>query len=88
MGIQLLNYYKNNIKRTWKIAFFSAFVLFLLVHLYKITNTLPNHDSYFNVYTNQDMTRSGRWFLRFACGISSYYDLDWVIDCCVPAGSA
>lgn len=79
MGIQLLNYYKNNIKRTWKTAFFSAFFLFLLVHLYKITNTLPNHDSYFNVYTDQDMTRSGRWFLQFACGISSYHDLDWVI---------
>ena len=79
MGTQLINYYRNHIKSTWKTAFFSAVTVFLLVHLYKITNTLPNHDSYYNVYVDQDMTRSGRWFLQYACGISSYFDLDWVI---------
>lgn len=72
MGISLLEYYKNNIKKTWKIAFFSTVFVFLLVHLFKITNTLPNHDSYYNIYTDQNMTGSGRWFLQYVCGISSF----------------
>ena len=79
MGASLLNFYRNRISREWKIAFFSTVCAFFLVHLYKITNTLPNHDSYYNVYVDQNMTASGRWFLQYACGLSSYFDLDWVI---------
>lgn len=79
MGLSLLDYYKNQIKQEWKTAFFSAATVFLLVHLYKVTNTLPNHDSYYNIYTDQNMTGSGRWFLQYVCGISSFFDLDWLI---------
>ncbi len=78
MGLQLISFYQNKVRKSWKIAFYSAFLGFLLVHLYKITNFLPNHDSFFNVYVDQDMTRSGRWFLQYACGISSYFDLPWL----------
>lgn len=90
MGTSLLDYYKNQIKQEWKTAFFSAATFFLLVHLYKVTNTLPNHDSYYNIYTDQNMTGSGRWFLQYVCGISSFFDLDWLIGilCAVWLGIA
>lgn len=78
MGTELLSLYRKQIKKTWKIAFFSAFILFLLIHLYKITNYLPNHDTLYNFYSNQRILGSGRWFLQYACGISSYFDLPWL----------
>ena len=78
MGLNLLSFYQNKVKKEWKIAFFSAFIACLLIHIYKFTNTLPNHDSPFNVYVDQNMTASGRWFLQYACGISSYFDLPWL----------
>lgn len=49
-----------------------------MVHGYKFTNTLLNHDGVYNFYSNQDVTGSGRWFLSIACGISSYFDLPWI----------
>lgn len=79
MGTTLLQYYRTRVKREHKIAFFSALLLCLLVHLYKFTNTLPNHDSMYSAYDNQEMTVSGRWFLSIACGLSSYFDLPWLI---------
>lgn len=77
MGTELLAFCQERIKRTWKIAFLSAFILFLLIHFYKITNYLPNHDTLYNFYSSQNVVGSGRWFLKYACGISSYFDLPW-----------
>ena len=56
-----------------------TFIITLLVHLYKFTNTLPNIDSIMNYYSNQNILASGRWALSLACGLSSYYDLPWII---------
>lgn len=78
MGEQILDYYKKKLKKEYKIAFISTFVICLLIHLYKLTNTLPNHDSVFNYYSDQNVLGSGRWALSLACGISSYYDLPWL----------
>ena len=78
MGTELISFYKEKIKQSWKTAFFVTFAFCLLIHIYKFTNTLPNHDSYYNVYSTQDITGSGRWFLQYACGISSYFDLPWL----------
>lgn len=78
MGSKIARLYKEKFKREWKIAFFSAFVGFLIIHIYKLTNNLPNHDTLSSFYSPQDMTVSGRWFLQFACGISSYFDLPWL----------
>lgn len=78
MGTSLISFYKEKIKQTWKTAFWSTFVFCLLIHIYKFTNTLPNHDTYYNVYSTQDITGSGRWFLQYVCGISSYFDLPWI----------
>ena len=78
MGTDLLFFYKDKVKKQWKIAFWAAFAACLLIHIYKFTNPILNHDSVFNVYTDQNMTASGRWLLQYACGISSYFDLHWV----------
>lgn len=79
MGEGLLQYYKTKLKKEYKIAFFSTFLITLLIHLYKFTNVLHNHDSVSNFYSDQNVLASGRWALSMACGISSYYDLPWII---------
>lgn len=78
MGSEILTFYHNKIKKSWRLAFCSAFVLGLLVHLYKFTNLLPNADALYNFYSSQNMAASGRWFLSIACGFGSYFDLPWV----------
>ena len=78
MGEHLLAFYKTKIPSNYKLAFFSSFIIGLIVHLYKFTNTLPNHDSMFNFYSDQNVLGSGTWALSIACGFSSYYDLPWV----------
>ena len=79
MGEGLLLYYRTKLKKEYKFAFFSTFLIAMLIHLYKFVNTLPNHDSVYNYYSDQNILGSGRWALSMACGISSYYDLPWVI---------
>ena len=79
MGLDLFSFLKNKVPKRQKIAFIGTFLISLLIHLYKFTNTLPNHDSLYNYYSDQNMLASGRWALSFACGISSYFDLPWVI---------
>lgn len=78
MGEHLIVFYREKLKSTWKLAFWSAVVLGLVVHLYKLTNLLPNHDSLYNFYSSQNMVASGRWFLSIACGLGSCFDLPWV----------
>lgn len=78
MGKTLKDYYHKNIKKEMKIAFIATFILGMLVHGYKFTNTLLNHDSLYNGYSSQNVVGSGRWFLTIACGFSSYFDLPWI----------
>lgn len=78
MGLEVLRFYKERVKREYKIAFFFTCIVSLMIHLYKFTNTLLNHDSVYNYYYSQNVLGSGRWALSLACGISSYYDLPWV----------
>lgn len=78
MGSELLTFYRQKLKKTWKTAFYSGFFIGLLVHIYKFTNLLPNADALYNFYSSQNMVASGRWFLSAACGLSSFFDLPWV----------
>lgn len=66
--------------KEYKIAFISAFVIGLVVHLFMFTNKLPNHDYVYNIYSNQfDWPISiGRCFLSVAAGLSSYFTLPWL----------
>ena len=79
MGERWIVFYRTRVKKSWKLAFFATFVTGLLVHLYKFTNTLPGHDSLFNIYSSQNMVKLGRWALAPACAISSFFDLPWII---------
>lgn len=78
MGLEIYNWVKTKYQKSWGIAFCSAMILGLFTHMYKITNTLLNHDAVTRTYLSQNMTMSGRWFLSVACGISSYFDLPWI----------
>lgn len=78
MGKNLLAFYREKVKTSWKIAFFSVIVVGLMTHLYKFTNYLPDRDSLLNIYHDQNILASGRWLLSLACGIGSYFDLPMV----------
>ena len=62
----------------YKIPFMSGLVIGLITHMFMIVNKFPNGDSMTNFYFDQNMVTSGRWFLTIACGISSFYDLNFV----------
>ncbi|BDH60753.1 hypothetical protein MTP04_08830 [Lysinibacillus sp. PLM2] len=70
---------KQNIKNEWIIAFNAAMIIGIITHLYAFMHRYPNHDSLHNLYSSQAMVTSGRFFLSPAAGISSYFDLPWVI---------
>ena len=62
----------------WKVCFFTALMVGLFAHLYKITNWLPNWDSLVFRYDPQTMIAIGRWFLPVVCSFSSFYDLPFL----------
>ncbi len=70
---------KKCIRGQWKLAFLSAFICGLLVHMPMLLSDIPNHDGLDSMHFNQNMITSGRWFLMVACGFSSYYTLPWLI---------
>lgn len=70
---------KNKISKQWKIAFYSTIIIGLLTHLFIFTNRLMNHDSLLNIHNTQAKVKSGRFFLGPASGMSSFFDLPWVI---------
>ncbi len=76
---ELWNTLKQNSKREWKVAFLTAVVLGLFVHMPMMLRDIPNHDGLDSMHFDQNMITSGRWFLTVACGISSYYTLPWLI---------
>lgn len=59
--------------------FGAAVIVGLLTHMVVFANKLPNADAMDSFYFSQNMITSGRWFLPVACGISSFYDLNWII---------
>lgn len=67
------------IKREWRIAFLTAFLSGLMIHMPVLLSDIPNHDGLASMYFDQNMITSGRWFLTVACGFSSYYTVPWVI---------
>lgn len=76
---EIWNYIKKKISSEGKIAFVSAVVIGLFIHMPMMMQDIPNHDGLDSVYFDQNMITSGRWFLTIACGISSYYTLPWLI---------
>lgn len=70
---------KAEIRKEWKTAFWTVFILGLLIHFPVMAGDYPNHDGLASMYFDQNMITSGRWFLMAACGVSSYFALPWVI---------
>lgn len=62
----------------YKFPFMAAIIIGLITHMTMIVNKFPNGDAMTNFYFDQNMVTSGRWFLVCACGISSFYDLNFV----------
>ena len=62
-----------------KIAFVSAFVCGLLVHMPAMLMDVPNHDGLSSMHFSQNMITSGRWFLAAVCAASSFYTVPWII---------
>lgn len=78
MGSSIIKWYRERVKSSWKTAVISVFLIGLFAHAYKFTNTLPNHDALYSVYSSMNLVGSGRWFLAAACAPSSFFDLPWV----------
>lgn len=70
---------KRGIKREYLIILLSTFLFGLAAHAYKFLNILPNYDSLESLYYSQNTIHLGRCFLVLGCGISSFYDIPWVI---------
>lgn len=76
---QVWEWLKLHIKKSSKLAFFSAFIVGVLVHAPIMLSDIPNHDGLDSLYFDQNMITSGRWFLTVACGFSSYFTVPWLI---------
>ena len=76
---QVFQKLNKKIKWQWKLAFFSAVCIGLLIHMPVLLSDVPNHDGLASMYFDQNMITSGRWFLSVACGFSSFYTIPWMI---------
>lgn len=66
-------------KKEYSYPFIATVIIGLLTHMFLFVNKLPNADAMTSFYFDQNMVTSGRWFLTVVCGISSFYDLNWMI---------
>lgn len=69
---------KSMAKPQWKAAFWGCFIIGILTYAYTMTNHFLTYDSMWNMVSDQNMITSGRQFLMYACGISTFFDLPWV----------
>ena len=61
-----------------RIAFVACFLIGVLVHMFMLSNKLPNHDDFFQLFDTMHRSMSGRWFLFFPASFSSVFSLPWV----------
>ena len=69
----------TRITKSDRIAFVSAVVTGLLIHMPAMLMDVPNHDGLSSMHFSQNMITSGRWFLAVVCAASSFYTVPWVI---------
>lgn len=62
----------------YRLPFLSTIILGFLVHTFVFTNRLPTWDGLRNFYSPEQMDTSGRFFLTYVHGISSYFELPWL----------
>ena len=78
MPVDVYNRIKSKILPTYKFAFCFSVIFGFIAHFYRMTNWLPNWDSLVFRNDPQHMESLGRWFLPYASGISSSYELPWL----------
>lgn len=61
-----------------KKVFAVTFIVTFLAHAYRLVTYIPNHDSFYFFYHADDNILSGRWTLKYAAGISSYFDTQYL----------
>lgn len=79
MPEQFFKSLRQKITPAHRFTFYGTLLIGFLAHAYMFLNRFPNHDSLHNIYNTQAKVTSGRFFLGPASGISSYFDLPWVI---------
>lgn len=67
------------IEKNDRMTFCTTFVVAFIVHLFVFTQNLINHDGVYFFYSEQNMSGSGRFFLTYLAGISSYFSLNYLI---------
>lgn len=65
------------ISKEQKLSFISTFVIGVIVHLFMLSNKIPNHDDVNQLYDSMFRPSHGRWFLFFPAKISSDLSLPW-----------
>ena len=68
----------NKLKNYLDVFVFSIIFGFI-THGFMILNKLPNSDDIVNLVSENDMLKSGRWFLKYASSISGDISIPWVI---------
>lgn len=69
----------KRVSKEFKLAFISACVIGLIVHLYVFSNLLLGNDAASNAFTDNLHLSSGRWALSFFSSFSSIYQMPVVI---------
>lgn len=64
----------SNIKK----AIIYSIIFGLICHIYMLTNKFVNHDEIGLINYHNDLSSSGRWFLKYATIISSYLSMPWI----------
>lgn len=78
-GQTLISRFWARIPKHVRIAFFSTFIMGLMIHLYMLTNKFPNHDEMlFTFSNNAGLEIAGRWFLGVLSAFGSDFSLPWV----------
>lgn len=70
---------RRRVKPAQATAFLSAIIAGYAVHLYALTNLIPNSDGLSRVFDPQQMTVSGRWFLHYASILNEFTQMPAVI---------
>ena len=52
---EIWSYLRGNIRKEWKTAFWTVFILGLLIHFPVIAGDFPNHDGLASMYFDQNM---------------------------------
>ena len=67
----------KHISKDQRLSFISTFVIGIIVHLFMLSNKIPNHDDINQLYDAMFRPSHGRWFLFFPAKISSDLSLPW-----------